>query len=446
MAQLRVAHLRFLVPFVAIAWRATQTIGDNSFLWHVRAGTLQIERGQVLTADPFSFTEAGASWRTQSWLAELGYGWLEQTTGGIGWVPTMKFLAVSLTVGLVAMVVYRVSGRSHWVTLGALVLMLWQSSPFAVARPALLGFVLLACVIAIAHSQRRPLWALPLLFWLWASVHGMFVVGLGYLFLDAMRRRSRRQVVAVVAAGVATLFTAHGIGVWLILVQFLQNSAALDLIAEWHPPDFSNPFVVPLLLMILAVIVAGTRGALRPSDLWIVIPFVSFGVMAGRNVWPAVMVLLPIAVTALPQRDAGNRGERQEAIVINWAFGLVLVAVAVLGLVQVAPLSEELFPSREAMAEVGPGRLFNDTAVGGYLIYAAWPEREVFIDDRAELYGFEGLDRFHDLKSGVGVEETFAALDIEQAVVPLEWPLVGYLRLLGWETVYEDEYFAVLAE
>ena len=146
MAQLRVAHLRFLVPFVAIAWRATQPIGDNSFLWHVRAGTLQIDRGQVLTTDPFSFTEAGAAWRTQSWLAELGYGWLERAMGGIGWVPVMKFLAVSLAIGLVSLVIYRVSGRSHWVTLGAMVLMLWQSSPFAVARPALLGFVLLACV------------------------------------------------------------------------------------------------------------------------------------------------------------------------------------------------------------------------------------------------------------------------------------------------------------
>ena len=177
MAQLRVAHLRFLVPFVAIAWRASQPIGDNSFLWHVRAGTLQIDRGQVLTADPFSFTESGAAWRTQSWLAELGYGWLERTSGGIGWVPTMKFLAVSLAVGLVGLVIYRVSNRSHWVTLGALVLMLWQSSPFAVARPALLGFVLLACVVAIAHSNRRPLWALPLLFWLWASVHGDAVHG-----------------------------------------------------------------------------------------------------------------------------------------------------------------------------------------------------------------------------------------------------------------------------
>ena len=300
MARLRVAHLRFLVPFVAIAWRAAMPIGDNSFLWHVRAGTAQLDMGRVLTVDPFSFTEKGASWRTQSWLAELAYGSLERTFGGIGWAPTMKFVCITMTIGLLGMVVYRVSGRHHGVTIGALVFMLWQASPFAIARPALLGFLLLAGVVAFAHMSRRPLWILPLVFWLWASVHGMFVVGLGYLFLDALRRRSRRQIVAVAISGLATAFTAHGIGVWLILIQFLRNSGALDLISEWQPPDFSNPFVVPLLLVILALLVAGTLGRLDPSDLWIIIPFVSFAVMAGRNVWPGVMVLLPIAVRVFP--------------------------------------------------------------------------------------------------------------------------------------------------
>ena len=330
-------------------------IGDNSFLWHVRAGTVQLDQGRVLTTDPFSFTENGVAWRTQSWLAELAYGSLERTFDGIGWVPVMKFVAISLTIGLLGLVVYRVSGRRNGITIGALVLMLWQASPFAIARPALLGFLLLACVVAIAHMSRRPLWLLPLLFWLWASVHGMFVVGLGYLFLDAMRRRSRRQVMAVAVSGLATLLTAHGIGVWLILIQFLRNSAALDLISEWQPPDFSNPFVVPLLVVILALLAAGTFGRLEPTDLWIIVPFVSFGVMAGRNVWPAVMVLIPIAIRVVPPSSKPARARGHEPAVLNWAFALLLAAVAVAGLVREAPLDEERFPAAAATAGIGSG-------------------------------------------------------------------------------------------
>ena len=153
-----------MVPFLAVAWRVARPIGDNSFLWHVRAGTLQIDRGQVLTTDPFSFTATGEPWRTQSWLAELGYGWLERLTGGIGWVPTMKFITVSLAVGLITLVVHHVTQRNHWATLAALILLVWQSLPFTFARPALFGFALLACAVAVTYSKRRPLWALPLLF------------------------------------------------------------------------------------------------------------------------------------------------------------------------------------------------------------------------------------------------------------------------------------------
>ncbi len=446
MSRLRVAHLRFLVPFVAIAWRASQPIGDNSFLWHVRAGTVQLDAGRVLTTDPFSFTELGASWRTQSWLAELGYGWLERTTGGIGWVPTMKLITVSLAVGLVALVIHRVSGRNDWVTLGALLILLWQSFPFAIARPALIGFVFLALTIAVTHSKRRPLWALPLLFWLWASIHGMFAVGLGYLFLDGLRRKSRREIAATAISGAATALTAHGIGVWLILVQFLRNSTALDFISEWQPPDFSNPFVVPLLLTILAIVAAGAFGRLDPEDLWIIVPFVAFGVMAGRNVWPAVMVLMPIAVKLIPAKVTTKERRGGESAVINFAFAVVLVAVAVLGLVREAPLSEERFPARAAVEALDSRRAFADTAVGGYLIYADWPERSVFIDDRAELYGPEGLERFHEIKSGADVAGTFEDLEIEQALVVADWPLVELLRILEWDQVYEDEFFVVLSK
>ncbi len=445
MAKLRVAHLRFLVPFIAIAWRASLPLDDNSFLWHVRAGTLQLDMGRVLTTDPFSFTFKGQAWRTQSWLAELAYGWLERTTGGIEWVPIMKFVAVSVAVGLVGMAIHRVSGRRHGVTLLALLVMVWQASPFAVARPALLGFSLLGCVIAVAHMKRRPLWLLPLLFWLWASVHGMFVVGLGYVFLDALRRRSVMQTKAAVISGLATLFTAHGIGVWLILVQFLRNGEALDLMSEWHPPDFSNPFLFPLVLVILGLLVAGTMGKLEPEDLWIMVPFVVFGVLAERNVWPAVMVLLPIAVRAIPSRPSRERKRSAESVVLNWAFALVLVAVAILGMNRPVTLDEERFPAPEAVAALGSGRTFNGTAVGGYLIYADWPDREVFIDDRAELYGAEGLTRFHDIRSGIDVEQEFAELGIDQVIVNADWPIVDDLELLAWNVEDEDEFFVVMS-
>lgn len=446
MRRLRVVHLRFFVPFILLAWRASLPIGDNSFLWHVRAGTLQLDLGQVLTTDVFSFTAKGEAWRTQSWLAEIAYGWLENLTGGIGWVPIMKFVSMSLTVSLLALVVHKVAGRRSGVTLAGLLLVVWQAAPFGIARPALLGFTLLAVVVAFSHLEKRPLWLLPLLFWFWASVHGMFVVGLGYLFLDGMRRRSHRQVTAVVISGAATALTAHGVGAWWILLQFSRSRGALDLIREWLPPDFSNPFLLPLLIVILGIMVAGTLGRLTPEDLWILVPFVSFGLLAERNVWPAVIVLVPLAARGFNKGLLEPKQPRPEPVIVNWAIAVLLIGVALLGLSKVAPLNEDRFPVAAAVTALEDGPLFNGSAVGGYLIYADWPDHDVFIDDRAELYGESGFKRFQDLKAGVGVEESFTALGIEQAIVNADWPLVGYLELLGWQHDYQDEFFVVMSE
>ena len=55
-----IAQLALLVPWVALVIDAFAPIRDNSFLWHIRAGELQVEAGEVLTSDPFSFTMQGA--------------------------------------------------------------------------------------------------------------------------------------------------------------------------------------------------------------------------------------------------------------------------------------------------------------------------------------------------------------------------------------------------
>ncbi len=421
-------------------------IGDNSFLWHVRAGTYQLDMGQVLTTDPFSFTKLGAPWRTQSWLAELGYGWLERVTGGIGWVPVMKFVAIALTIGLLGLVVHRANRGRSWATVGAMVLLTWQASSFAVARPALLGFVLLALVIAMMNSPRRALWLLPAVFWLWASIHATFVIGLGYVFLDTIRRRSPRQLIAVVISGLATALTAHGLGTWWILLKFLENRPALSLISEWQAPDFSSVLVIPFLIVIVGLLVAGAHRRLRPDDLWLVVPFLIFGLLASRNIWPAVMVLTPIAIRFDTPAPTVTRQAGAESTVINWAIACVLVLLGLAGLARGAPLTPERFPAAAAIDSLEPGPQYNDSAVGGYLIYAVWPDRLVYTDDRAELYGEEAIRRFQDIKLGIGVEEEFARYGIRQVIVQSDWQLVDYLKAHSWEIRYEDEYFIVIAD
>ncbi|MFQ5554026.1 MAG: hypothetical protein ACE5GC_01485 [Acidimicrobiia bacterium] len=437
-----------------IAWVVgLRAVGDNSFLWHVRAGTAQLDLGRVFTTDPFSFTSPGDAWRTQSWLAELGYGFLENLTGGIGWVHLLLFAVVSLTLVAVGMAVY---GTTHRIapTAVAMLVVAWQGAPFAVPRPVIFSYLALAIVVLVLQRSDADLWVLPPLIWAWAAVHGSFVLGIGVIVLDAVRGRSKQRAGTALAAVVLATMTAHGVGVWRILVDFLGARGALDLITEWQSPDFSSPFVVPYAIGLAGLLVASASGKISRRDLVLLGPFAFFGMLANRNLYPALIVLAPHASLALvTEREPRRRDDSQ---IVNWAFVTVMVGFALLGLARDVELDENRFPDAAALEAVEDGApLFHGTAVGGYLIYAEWPERLVFIDDRAELFGEEGFRTFHDVRlacgrpadcvGGEGYREVFERLSIRQALLEPEWPIVGALTDDGWVERYRDAHFVVMA-
>ena len=81
---------------------AARSLGDNSFLWHLRTGELILDHG-IPHRDPYSFTAAGTHWIAQSWLAELMYGALDRSIGAIG-----IRIAVGLAGAWVAIFLFRV--------------------------------------------------------------------------------------------------------------------------------------------------------------------------------------------------------------------------------------------------------------------------------------------------------------------------------------------------
>jgi hypothetical protein len=100
----------------------------------------------------------------------------------------------------------------------------------------------------------------------------------------------------------------------------------------------------------------------------------------------------------------------------------------------------------EAISHLAPGRAFHDDAVGGYLIYAEWPEREVYIDDRAELYGEIFVDFVRGRAGHEGWQEVFDRFQIQQALLKVEDPLAQILAVDGWQERFRDEKFVILSE
>jgi hypothetical protein len=371
----------------------------------------------------------------------LLYGWGDRLWGLELVTPVILVGAVVL-VATIALRAYRSVGTPLIAALGT-VWMLWLTIGYFTPRPVLLSLALLG--LFLVASERESLrWALPLLMWIWASVHGGFVVGIGYLVLDGLRRRDRTRVWDTVGATVVTLFTAHGWGVWETILRFASSSEALDLIVEWLPPDFTSVAHFPFALGILALLFSAMKGRIQSRDFFVIGPFLLFAFTANRAVPLSSLVLAPFFLQSLVSSRRGTRADprsmetRLNAILL----GTVLVIPALVPLT--GGLDRELF-AVEAISHLAPGRAFHDDAVGGYLIYAEWPDRLVYVDDRAELYGEASVDFVRARAGHPEWRRVFDHYDIRQALLKVEDPLAQILTVAGWEERFRDEMFVVLA-
>jgi hypothetical protein len=431
------AHLALVIPWVALVIDAWAPIRDNSFLWHVRAGTLQADAAEVLNADPFSFTMLGERWLTQSWLAELLYAWGERNWG-LGFVPPMMLLLSSITFLGIGLLAYRRSG-SEWSTAIIVALTTLLMISFLVPRPVLFSLALFALVV-VAWERPSTRWTIPFLFWVWASVHGSFAIGLAYIGLTIIMEQDWRALPTAIAAGLATFLTAHGLDVLEFLLDFSEAGPALALLSEWRAPELLSVVFAPFLIGVGLIVVGAARQRITPRHLIVLVPFLILALSATRAVPPAWIALVPLLATALAGLATGARRRFSTPPAI--VFGLIVLLTPWF-IISDGAIDEERFPVAAATHLVDVPT-FHDDSAGGYLIWSQGPERLVFIDDRAELYGdrmFEYVE-VRDLERPW--EPVFERDGIEQALLKADEGLIGELEAAGWTRSYEDEEFVVL--
>lgn len=431
------AHLILGIPWVAVVIDAWAPIRDNSFLWHIRAGTAQQAAGSVLTTDPFSFTAAGEPWRTQSWLAELLYAWGEGVAG-LGFVPPMMLVTSTIALIGIGLVAHKKSG-SLVVTALLMLLSMMLLIRFLVPRPVIFSFALFPLVI-LAWDNPRARFALPFLFWVWASAHGSFVIGLGWVFLALVSDREWRRFPVLFVSGAATLLTAHGLGVLEVLIDFSRAGENLALLTEWRRPEPISAVFTPFLIGVGLLVVGGARRTIEPRHLILIAPFLLLGFSSTRAVPPAWLGLLPLVAVAL--QGVWLEVPRRFSMATAGVFVIALLGIPFV-LKGDASLDDDRFPV-EAARHLEPVNTFHDDRAGGYLIYARWPEMGVFLDDRAELYD-DLMAEFVAVRSG---EEDWRPLfereGISQALLPVDDSLVAELDAAGWEMVHADDSFVVM--
>ncbi|MEM6621701.1 MAG: hypothetical protein AAF674_05685 [Pseudomonadota bacterium] len=465
---------RLALPlFVALAVFAmffglSPGLADPDWWWHLETGKLILAGGAIPETDPFSWTFQGEPWTLQSWAFQLGLAWLWQL-GGEGAVAAATAALLALAWWVAFATADRMIKRPALVVLLSLLLaagIVGGGAP----RPQLISYLAFALLLAAffhaKYSGRSwPLLSVPVIMIVWVNCHGGFVLGVAAIVAlcvlewaqMVLGRRDGRQLrlclwltLTAAASVAATGVNPWGYAHWAYPLYVAQLDLAADIV-EWQS-IMTSPLRGPWYALggvLFFVILARARQ--RPDLVEMLFPAALFvaGLMQARHAPFAGMAMLVFAAPALWRDRAGPAPLPVAARLAGWVIALAGLATPAL-LVQgpYRPAIEQVMPSDVTafIAEERPaGRMFNDYAIGGYLIHRLGSDRLVFIDGRADLYG----DAFYGayaatISAAVPPAVHFDGWNIGYAVLRPSHALTKILTMRGWRIAFRGRSHLVL--
>jgi hypothetical protein len=390
-----------LAAVLLMGWFSPE-IYDTDFWWHLKTGQYVVEKHALPVPDPFAHT---TGMRGPAYAGEeitrhfnLTHEWLAQTVlylvyraAGFPGIVLYRAALLALFCGLAGLIAYRRCGGFYRSLLAALAAA-WVTGVFALDRPYLITFVLLAASIAILE-YRRWIWVLPVLFLVWANAHGGFFLGwvvLAAYAAEALLLRIRKRPAAGdralwVICAVSFLVSGinpNGFRIPQIL-GYYRSSFLTSRLLEWTPPRLWALSGFTVLLFGAAAALIWARRKARLVDWLLFAAFAVAAVAAQRNIF-LVALWAPVLIAAyLPWKRPVPRFAAA-ALAVAMASGIA--AGVARGRFFQLHVAEWKFPAGAADFLIAHGvtaPIFNTYEYGGYLIWRLWPQERVFIDGRA---------------------------------------------------------------
>lgn len=470
----------FVVIFaLGLFTMAARNVTDPDVWWHLRTGQIMLQTHAVFHTDPYSFTRFGQPWVDHEWLSQVLIFSLYRLAGWSGLI--VGFGAVIAAALL--LVFLRCPGRPY--VAGVITLLgAFASAPSWGVRPQMLTLLLASgFVLILERSNERPklVWWTPPLMLLWVNLHAGYALGivLMTLFLigDALdftfgfggsATRFRSLALAIVVCAAVVPLNPYGAAMYGYPLETIRSRAMQSYIGEWSSPDFHQLTYLPMLVMILGTIAlpALSPRRLRPREI-LLLSVTSYAALRSvRHIPIYALIAIPILsamVVAWLQERSLARGYKLRQAPMTAVKGL-LNAILLTGFLVFLVARVRFNAQRQGVSEAKelpaaavsfiaarrpPAPMLNHYNWGGYFIWRLYPEYQVYIDGRADLYGdafMEDLATTYYLR-GDSWHTPFVKWGIRTVVLPPDAPVVTALRSLpDWEAIYSDDQALVLTK
>ena len=442
-----VSMMLVLGSFFVIAWKMAAPVANTDTFFHLRLGAEFLNGWSP--RDPGSVSSfATGDWVPSQWLGQIGLAAFEEWFGlpGVAWLSGTIILLLLLAIFLV--------NRAESSLLVAAVLLPITAlgcAPALSARPQVLSYLFtLLTVWAWLRTQRtgRVAWWLVPMTWLWAMVHGMWVVSVitslvaiaGLLLARTQGRPPLWKLALVPALSLlAAGLTPVGPAIYGAVIRVGSISKYYG---EWGPTEFTKPataFVAGMLVLLLLITLRS-----GPVDwLRLMLTLLGAGWLAysNRTVPIAAVTLAPLLAGAMAQVLPRRRPSRAE---VPLAVGGFLATVA--GLALVVPHTSEPPPRgpnelTEAVDALPAGTgVLNEWDEGGYDMWLH-PQLDFVMHGYGDMFTDAELERnFGLLTLQPGWDDDLRDLGVTHALLYNDGKLkYALVEQLGWEELVVEE-------
>jgi hypothetical protein len=445
--------------FLALGCAACLMPAQSDTWWHLRTGQDIWKSGTVQLRDTFSHTVNGGYWPNHEWLSQvLFYG-----IYGLGGLRLLTACAAALVMAT-WLIVWRLAPSDPTRRLIIVALAVIPSAMAWSLRPQLFTLFLVAFTAHLLNERRY--WGLPVLFVVWANLHGGVVLGI-VLLMAAIAHNSletRRFPTTLVTTSalciVATALTPLGFSLWTEIPASLARLRQYQVL-EWRAPSVRDVSLLPFWVMAGTLVLLALRRPFHPKSRtaldhegeprtgrWLVVgalTLLPFAVTSSRNVPAFLLIAVPALLLLFESRfpSPSRRSDRRERPILN--VGMLAIAVMASATVvasawtiqsprlQWRPMPVETIAAVRAC----PGRLYNNYDDGGYLIWFV-PERTVFLDSRQDPYPPALVQAHIRAELSGEYRALFDRYEIQCALTRTDSPLAARLATDGWRAIHAD--------
>jgi len=365
---------------------------DPDFGWHLRMGEIILKSG-IPQSDPFTYSMSSYpfvdhEWFTDSFIAKI------YPVIGVEWLAI-----VFVFVALFAVGIQWFGMKKQWsavpLLLGGLCLV-----PYLGIRPQVLSWLFGSLLFVLIFNKTywlRFRWGVPLLFLLWANMHGAFALGSIVLFITLFSQSIAARKVFFIDLFIfifcisSTFLTPYHFAIWREVWLSLSDASLRWSIQEWLPAlaTFNVGFVFLFPLSVSLLI--RYRSRFSPTELALFGTLFFFALSSSRNIPFFALCAIPITAKGigLLYDEIKKITVSRKRFVVSYRVLLsVVVGIILLQCFFVLPTifrsSTTLYPANAVTflkEHPSAGNVFAEYNWGGYLIWQ-YPEKKVFIDGR----------------------------------------------------------------